>query len=119
MIYTGSRATNGKKNKLLDDLSDSFISLQRLYNQKFIDRIKQKSLDIILHHKHYNFETLLKDKHKTPFNINILSWNVNATDPEKLKDIPIALDTLDGELIVIGIQEMIELTTNNVVNNNE
>lgn len=55
MIYTGSRATSGKKNKFLDDLEDSFISLQRLYNQKFIDRIKQMSLDIILHHKNYNF----------------------------------------------------------------
>ena len=53
MIYTGSRATNGKKNKFLDSLEDSFIALQRLYNQKFIDEIKQKALDILLYHKHY------------------------------------------------------------------
>jgi hypothetical protein len=53
MIYTGSRAANGKKNKFLDDLSDSFISLQRLYNQKFIDESKQKALDVILYHQTY------------------------------------------------------------------
>lgn len=85
MIYTGSRATNGKKNKFLDDLSDSFISLQRLYNQKFIDEMKQKALDIILYHKHYRMNSMLRNKQNTEFQICIISWNVNATDPDKLK----------------------------------
>lgn len=62
MIYSGSRAANGKKNKFLDDLEDYFISLQRLYNQKFLDEIKQKALDILLYHTSYRMTYMLKIK---------------------------------------------------------
>lgn len=78
MMYTGSRATNSKKNKFLDDLESSLISLQRLYNQKFIDRMKQKALDIILHHRNYRFETVLISGDKKSLQLAIVTWNVNA-----------------------------------------
>lgn len=120
MIYSGSRATNGKKNKFLDDLEDSFISLQRLYNRKFLDEIKQKSLDTLLYHTHYRMNSMLKNKHNTEFHISVVTWNVNATDPDKLKGLEEILSRCDGsDLIVFGIQEMIELSTNNVMANNE
>jgi hypothetical protein len=120
MIYTGSRATNGKKNKFLDNLEDSFIALQRLYNQKFIDEIKQKSLDILLYHTHYRMNSMLKNKQNTEFRVCLVTWNVNATDPDKLKGLEQVVAQCDGcDIIVFGLQEMIELSTNNVMNNNE
>ena len=63
MIYAGSRATRGRKNKFLDDLEDSLVSLQRLYNQKFIDETKQRCLDIILYHRLYRLNSALKSGH--------------------------------------------------------
>lgn len=47
LIYSGTRAASGLKNKFLDDLDSSFVSLQRLYNEKFMDRIKQTSIDLL------------------------------------------------------------------------
>jgi len=47
LIYAGTRAASGLKNKFLDDLDSSFVSLQRLYNEKFMDRIKQTSIDLL------------------------------------------------------------------------
>lgn len=32
MIYTGTRAASGRKDKLLDEIDNSFVALQRLYN---------------------------------------------------------------------------------------
>jgi hypothetical protein len=120
MIYAGSRATNGKKNKFLDSLEDSFIALQRLYNQKFIDEIKQKSLDILLYHKHYRMNSVLRNKQNTELRICLVTWNVNSTDPDKLTGLQTVIEHCDGsDLIVFGIQEMIELSTNNVMANNE
>lgn len=108
MIYAGSRATNGKKNKFLDDLEDSFISLQRLYNQKFIDEIKQKSLDIILYHKYYRRDSMLRNKQSAQLHICIASWNVNATDPDKMTNLDKMVAACDGaDLVVFGVQEMI------------
>ena len=119
MIYTGSRATNGKKNKFLDSLEDSFIALQRLYNQKFIDEIKQKALDILLYHKHYRMTSVLKNKQNIEFNVCLVTWNVNATEPDKLKGLETIISRCDGsDLLIFGIQEMIELSTNNVMANN-
>ena len=57
------------------------ISLQRLYNQKFMDEIKQKSLDLILYHKNYRMDSVLKNKENIELHICIVTWNVNATDP--------------------------------------
>jgi phosphatidylinositol-bisphosphatase len=94
--------------------------LQRLYNQKFIDEIKQKSLDIILYHKYYRRDTMLKNKEITELHISIASWNVNATDPEKMTQLDKIIAACEGaDLVIFGAQEMIELSTNNVVTNNE
>lgn len=60
-------------------IENTFISLQRYYNQKFIDQIKQLSLDIILYHK--NYQPLIRLKHKLPFTVSVLTWNVNALSP--------------------------------------
>lgn len=63
---------------------------------------------------------MLKNKHNTEFHISVVTWNVNATDPDKLKGLEEILSRCDGsDLIVFGIQEMIELSTNNVMANNE
>ena len=32
LIYSGTRAASGRKDKFLDELDNSFISIQRLYN---------------------------------------------------------------------------------------
>ena len=82
LIYSGTRAVSGLKNKFLDDIDSSFVSLQRLYNEKFMDRIKQTSIDLL----HYDSKSQTKFKkgnnqYSTPFKINILTWNVNATSP--------------------------------------
>lgn len=119
MIYTGSRAATCRQNKFLDSLSDSLISLQRLYNQKFMDEMKQKSLDLILYHTHYRMNSILRSKQSIEFHICIITWNVNATDPDKLHELSKAIEACEGaDLIIFGIQEMIELSTNNVVSNN-
>ncbi len=81
IIYSGSPSTKSKKSKLIDKILSTLISLQRYYNQKFIDQIKQLSLDIILYHK--NYEPIFRLKHKLPFTVSIATWNVNATEPEK------------------------------------
>jgi hypothetical protein len=86
LIYAGTRAVSGLKNKFLDDLDSSFVSLQRLYNEKFMDRIKQTAIDLI--HYDSKFQSKLKNSHckyTSPFKISISTWNVNATSPEKLK----------------------------------
>lgn len=50
----------------------------------------------------------------------MVTWNVNATNPDKLKGLSQALDVCEGaDLVIFGIQEMIELNTNNIVSNNE
>lgn len=96
------------------------MSLQRLYNQKFMDEIKQKSLDLILYHKHYRMESMLRNKQNVEFHICIVSWNVNATSPEKMKELSKIIDRCEGaDLIIFGVQEMIELNTNNIMSNNE
>ena len=108
LIYTGSRAANSRGNTFLDNISDSFISLQRLYNQKFMDEMKQKSLDLILYHKHYRMDSILKNKHNLEFHVCVITWNVNATDPNKLKELAKVLETCAGaDLVVFGVQEMI------------
>lgn len=85
LIYAGTRAASGLKNKFLDELDSSFVSLQRLYNEKFMDRIKQTSIDLL----HNGGKTKIKyqsshRRYTSPFKISILSWNVNATSPDKL-----------------------------------
>lgn len=82
LIYAGTRAVSGLKNKFLDELDSSFVSLQRLYNEKFMDRIKQTSIDLL----HFDNKTRLKLKnghcqYTSPFKVSILTWNVNATAP--------------------------------------
>lgn len=47
LIYAGTRAASGRKDKFLDELDNSFISIQRLYNEKFMDRLKQTAIDLI------------------------------------------------------------------------
>jgi hypothetical protein len=37
LIYSGNRANNSRRNAFLDEVSDSLLSWQRLYNQKFMD----------------------------------------------------------------------------------
>lgn len=49
-----------------------------------------------------------------------MTWNVNATGPDKLKELQKVAEYCKGaDLVVFGVQEMIELSTNNVVMNNE
>lgn len=105
MIYSGSRAAHSQKNKFLDDISDSLISLQRLYNQKFMDEMKQKSLDLILYHKHYRMDTMLRSKQNLEFHICIITWNVNATSPDKLLELEKIVKACEGaDLVIFGIQ---------------
>jgi hypothetical protein len=82
LIYVGTRAVSGLKNKFLDDLDSSFVSLQRLYNEKFMDRIKQTAIDLI----HYDSKNRAKlrnghSQYSSPFKVTISTWNVNATSP--------------------------------------
>lgn len=77
IIYAGTPSTQGKKTKLLAQIENTLISLQRYYNQKFIDQLKQRSLDCILYHK--NYEPLSRLKHKLPLTVSILTWNINGT----------------------------------------
>jgi hypothetical protein len=63
--------------------------------------------------------SMLKNKENTEFRVCLVTWNVNATDPEKLKGLEEVVAQCDGcDIIVFGLQEMIELSTNNVMNNN-
>ena len=37
-----------------------------------------------------------------------MTWNVNATDPDKLRQLEKVMDACEGaDLIIIGVQEMI------------
>jgi hypothetical protein len=109
-----------RSNAFLDEIADSQMSLQRLYNQKFMDEIKQKSLDLILYHKHYRMESMLRNKQNVEFHICIVTWNVNATDPDKMKQLSRIVDMCEGaDLVIFGVQEMIELSTNNIMSSNE
>lgn len=47
LIYTGTRSASGRKDKLLDEIDNSFVALQRLYNEKFIDRMKQTVIGLL------------------------------------------------------------------------
>ena len=60
-------------------------------------------------------------KHFLPLSVSISTWNVNATPPEKLYDLQKLLDACSGsDLVVFGIQEMIDLTpTNNMAMEND
>lgn len=46
-----------------------------------MDEIKQKSLDLILYHKNYRMDSVLKNKENIELHICVVTWNVNATDP--------------------------------------
>ena len=80
-MYTGSRIINNAKNSFLDEISSSLINFQRMYNESFMDEMKQKSLDTILFHKHYRMDSMLRNKQNLEFHICVVTWNVNATDP--------------------------------------
>ena len=84
LIYSGSRAVTGRKDKFLDELDNSIISLKRLYNQKFIDRMKQAALDVILFNEkkfQRDWSSTVHKKFTSPFRIATVTWNVNAVHP--------------------------------------
>lgn len=65
-------------------------------------------------------DSMLKNKQNTELQLCIATWNLNATDPDRLKQLQTVVEACDGaDLVVFGFQEMIELSTNNVMNNNE
>lgn len=77
----------GRKDKFLDELDNSIISLKRLYNQKFIDRMKQAALDVILFNEkkfQKDWSSTVHKKYTSPFRVSMITWNVNAVAPEKL-----------------------------------
>ena len=57
LIYTGTRAASGRKDKLLDEIDNSFVALQRLYNEKFMDRMKQTVIDTLHPRKKHKFHS--------------------------------------------------------------
>jgi hypothetical protein len=83
--------------------------------------MKQKSLDLVLYHKHYRMDSMLRsNKQNLEFHICIITWNVNATDPDKFKELHKLAEACEGaDLVIFGVQEMIELNTNNIMSNNE
>jgi hypothetical protein len=63
---------------------------------------------------------MLRNKQSTELQICIASWNVNATNPDSMAQLDRMVAACEGaDLVVFGLQEMIELSTNNVVSNNE
>ena len=73
-----------------------------------MDQLKQKSLDILLYHK--NYLPLFRSKHKLPINVSILTWNVNAMNPENYVgeiEKAIRLVREGADLVVVGLQEII------------
>ena len=53
-------------------------------------------------------DSMLKNKQNVEFHICIATWNVNATDPDKLKGLAKLIEVCEGaDLVIMGIQEMI------------
>lgn len=73
----------GQRSNLLEGISKSFISLSRLYNQTFTDKMKQNAFDTILGHD-LKQEQLRTAINQYPIEISICTWNVNETLPDKL-----------------------------------
>jgi hypothetical protein len=80
--------------------------------------MKQEALDLILSHgrkSQCKSPSLNHQKYTSPFKISMVTWNVNATEPDKLSFEGIVQKCDGSDLIVIGVQEMMELHPNNVV----
>lgn len=81
-----------------------------------MDRIKQTSIDLL--HNGKKGRMRLENVHRkytSPLKVHILSWNVNATHPEKLNVKEIVKSFEGADLIAFGVQEMMELHANNIV----
>lgn len=51
---------------------------------------------------------MLRNKQSAQLHICIASWNVNATDPDKMTNLDKMVAACDGaDLVVFGVQEMI------------
>ena len=79
-----------------------------------MDRVKQTSIDLI-HSSQTKKINFTHQKYTSPFHISMITWNVNATLPEKLDLKSCLKHCNDADLIVFGTQEMMDLHPNNVV----
>lgn len=59
------------------------VSISRLYNQVFKDKMKQKAYNAILHQQS-KLDTVNSLKYKMKMSVGIITWNVANEDPEKL-----------------------------------
>ncbi len=59
----------------------------------------------MLYHTQYRMNSMLKNKENTEFRVCLVTWNVNATDPDKLKGLEEIVAQCDGcDIIVFGLQ---------------
>ena len=80
-----------------------------------MDRVKQTSIDLIHSSRRKIHTKFSHQKYTSPFNISIVSWNVNATEPSKLNLKACLKHVNDADLVVFGIQEMMDLNPNNIM----